>query len=260
MFKGIDSDSDSDCSDSSDDERGASGERASPFPLAPEEPRRGRGRPRVDTLTASLPSRPLNYKVRGGKARGLTKSHVLEHRKRFPYTADKLGQIGNVKVDVKELRGGNLVVSDLNGDEILEISDLGKPLSSNVYPCIYHLVMSTGTGCLENGKYDAEECEKSVEAFRQLIEKSCLKPHNCAKYNVIYGESSVARTYEFIVYQDPDELLDMLEIIEGSLLAGNVENSMLRKKSIAIIEQLYKTNAIEHDDYVQLYDKFVKYK
>lgn len=238
MFNGIHN---SDSSDSSDE----SSEHELP-PIASSAP-----------LTRTLPTRPINYKIReGGQLPGLTKSHVLEHRKGFPYTASRLGQLGNVKVNVKELRGGNLIVTDLEGNEVFQDLELGERPKHHIYPCIYHLVMSKGIACLESGKYDAEECERAIQAFRRLIEASRLKPHRCSKYNILYGDANIGQSYEFIVYQDPNELVEMLEIAEGSMQAGNQDNTRLRKKSIAILEQLFKTEAIDHDSYVQLFEKF----
>lgn len=213
---------------------------------------------RKKQLNISLPRRPVNYKVRGGSLPGVTKAHVLEHTRGRPYTADSFGRIGNVKVDIRSLRGGDLIVSDLKDNPVFEMLNLGDRQGRNIFPAIYHLITSNGITCLEHGKYSAEECEAAIQAYRKLIEASCLKPHKCAKYNVLYGNNNVALAYDFIVYNDPDELIEMLDIIRGSFEAGNNDNSRMRKKSIAIIEQLYKTGAIEHDEYVQLFNNFAK--
>ena len=53
-------------------------------------------------------------------------------------------------------------------------------------------------------------------------------------------------------YNDPEELLSLLELIIGSINAGN-DNSKMKNKGMAILDELLKLRAISKDQHEKLY-------
>ena len=53
-------------------------------------------------------------------------------------------------------------------------------------------------------------------------------------------------------YNDPEDLLSLLELINGSTDAGN-DNSKIKNRGMAILDELLKLGAISKDQYEKLY-------
>jgi hypothetical protein len=208
-------------------------------------------------ITDRVPKRIRRYRLPvGGALKGLTDDHTIEHKPKKAYTADASGNFGAVKVNTRQLRAGNLVVTNHQGDQLMNVEGLGERVRHQD-PCIYKLVMHAGIQCLMNGKYDEDEMEASLNAFKKLVEISMLEPKRGVKFDVIYGEPVVQRVFEFIPYSSPEDLLEELELIGGSVAAGNNQNSILRKKGIAILEELLRIGSVTEKQYSDLYDKVI---
>ena len=104
--------------------------------------------------------------------------------------------------------------------------------------------------CLINKRYDTKKKYSSLSkvVFKTLTDLSGLENKKRSKKfkNIIKGGCIPT------LYNDPEDLLSLLELIIGSIDAGN-DNSKMKNRGMAILDELLKLAAISRDQH----EKFI---
>ena len=89
----------------------------------------------------------------------------------------------------------------------------------------------------------------SQDIFKKLTDLSGLHPRKRSKkYNII--KAGCIPTF----YNSPDDLIDFLGLIVGSIEAGNNNNNM-KNEAVAIIDELLKLGTISKDEHEIVYNQ-----
>ena len=152
------------------------------------------------------------------------------------YKISNDGQFGNLTIDIPQLISNNKLIARQNGGSIV----LNEKVDSDLIDLI---TKRFNTNKVYSGL--------SHDMFKRLTEISGIKPQKRSKkYSTIIKGGCTTK-----FYNNPDELFDLLELITGSITAGN-NGSRTINKGISIIDELLKLKVISGDEHEQLYKKY----
>ena len=148
---------------------------------------------------------------------------------RHPYKMTKDGTYGKPTIDVPQLVEKHRLLAEEAGLVLLD-----EKVDSDFIDLI-------------SKRYDTKKKYSKV-VFRTFTDLSGLGNKKRSKKfkNIIKG--GCIPTF----YNDPKDLLSLLELIIGSIAAGN-DNSKMKNRGMAILDELLKLGAISKDQHEKLY-------
>ena len=151
---------------------------------------------------------------------------------RHPYKMTKGGQYGKLTIDVPQLVEKHRLLAKEAGVVLLD-----EKVDSDFIDLI-------------SKRYDTKKKYSNLSkiVFKTLTDLSGLENKKRSKKfkNIIKGGCIPA------FYNDPKDLLSLLELIIGSIDAGN-DNSKMKNRGMAILDELLKHGAISKDQHEKLY-------
>ena len=169
----------------------------------------------------------------------LVGSGVNHQIKRQSYKLSQDGKYGNLNIDLNQLIGFNKLV--VKKDAVIIINQ-------DVDDDFIELITK---------RYNSKKTysKQSIGLFNELTKLSWLPLHKTSlKFKKIINCSCDNQTIEY--YNNPNELLNELEIIIGSLKSGN-NSPMLLNNGIKIIDELLQKGNLTLEQHKRLYDKLI---
>ena len=151
---------------------------------------------------------------------------------RHPYKMTKDGQHGKLTIDVPQLVEKHRLLAKEAGMVLLD-----ENVDSDFID-------------LNSKRYDTKKkySDLSKVVFKTLTDVSGLQNKKISKK--FKNTIKAGRIPTF--YNDPEDRLSLLELITGSIYAGN-DNSKLKNRGMAILDELLKLGAISKDQHEKLY-------
>lgn len=150
-------------------------------------------------------------------------------------------KLGNWEIDTDSIQTGRLLVRDNQGKVVMDIKpDLTfwKLLQERFNPKFAYT-------------------QKAIEQFRKLIRGSGAPiSKNSAKYKLVYPEQGGCLGKP-IYYNNPEVLVERLNVLIGSILAGNRNNPNLINEASAILDELLKLKLISEKTAKSIFKKYL---
>ena len=161
--------------------------------------------------------------------------------KRQSYKLTQDGKYGSLNIDLNQLTGFNKLIVSKNSNIII---------NQDVDDDFIELITK---------RYNSKKTysKQSIDLFNELTKLSGLPLHKTSsKFKKLIKPSNNCSCDNQVIeyYNDPNELLNELEIIIGSLKSGN-NSPMLLNKGIKIIDELFQKGNLNLERHKKLYEK-----
>ena len=185
---------------------------------------RSKNKEQIDGLTENI-KLLQKYRIRigiieeGGKTLG---KGIYTQKKRNAYKISQKGQYGGLIIDLPKLHGHLKVVAHKNGQKVYD-----KQADFDTLDLLTKRF---------NSKKNYSELARSV--FSDLNRLSKIPIHRTSKKYSKLGSGVV-------YYNNPQDLLSRLELLGGSMSAGN-DSSDVREEFVKVVHKLNKLNVIDN--------------